>query len=105
MRKKSASGVLARHGRLTVLAASTDVALIILRAVDLAATVQDGLLRTLLAILISIHHLSYSRRMVQHSGLFAASWRADAEAVAVSRGCGPGQAGSAGASRGRRGRR
>src|SRR5688500_15905597 len=58
MRTKSASGVLAslsgspygtstirrlRHCRLTVSPASTDVALIILRAVDLVAALLDGL--------------------------------------------------------------
>ena len=42
MRKKSASGVLARHCRLTISPASTDVALIMLRAVDLAAALLDG---------------------------------------------------------------
>ncbi len=43
MRKKSAGGVLARHCRLTVSAASANMTLIILRVADLATALLDGL--------------------------------------------------------------
>ncbi|CAE6801859.1 hypothetical protein NSPZN2_80103 [Nitrospira defluvii] len=43
MRKQSASGVLARHCRLTFSAAFTNVTLLLRRVADLAAALLDGL--------------------------------------------------------------